>query len=247
MHRTAGPLIPEIKKVFKSEVEALGGKVTEDSSDGNTLYIRSVLPRTYSVFPGDNLKEGAALKGTSTSIEIHPYLFRMVCSNGHIQTKEIAFEAVDARGFETSKELLLELRHAIRSCCSADVFAAAVEKMRSMSLVPVRHSLGTLLELAMSRLGVTRSMIDEITNRFARSPGRSLYGLANAVTSVARDTDDPEARWELEKYAGELASASQIVIGAYRFAEEEEYLMKLDTVDDIVEILNGHTAVASMP
>jgi hypothetical protein len=33
-------------------------------------------------------------------------------------------------------------------------------------------------------------------------PDRSAFGLLNAVTSVARETRDPETRWRLEELAG---------------------------------------------
>ena len=37
---------------------------------------------------------------------------------------------------------------------------------------------------------------------FSGTEGRSAFGLMNAVTSLARDTEDPELRWELEELGG---------------------------------------------
>ena len=44
-----------------------------------------------------------------------------------------------------------------------------------------------------------------IAERFNAGSDRSRYGLMNAITSVARDSDDPELRWNLEKFGGDVA------------------------------------------
>jgi hypothetical protein len=47
----------------------------------------------------------------------------------------------------------------------------------------------------------------QIASRFFEDPARSQFALANAVTSVARDTRDPELRWRLEEFGGGLLTA----------------------------------------
>jgi hypothetical protein len=37
-------------------------------------------------------------------------------------------------------------------------------------------------------------------------PDQSAFGVLNAVTSLARDTRDPETRWQLEELGGALPS-----------------------------------------
>jgi hypothetical protein len=43
---------------------------------------------------------------------------------------------------------------------------------------------------------------EEIVRRFRDAGDRTAFGLMNAVTSIARDQDDPEVRWQLEKLGG---------------------------------------------
>jgi hypothetical protein len=43
-----------------------------------------------------------------------------------------------------------------------------------------------------------------IVERFTLGRDRSAFGLLNAVTSVARDTRDPETRWRLEELGGTM-------------------------------------------
>jgi len=45
-------------------------------------------------------------------------------------------------------------------------------------------------------------LIDQIMRTFMEADDRSAFGLMNAVTSVARDQDDPEVRWRLEELGG---------------------------------------------
>ena len=42
--------------------------------------------------------------------------------------------------------------------------------------------------------------LNEIRERFLRSGDWTRYGLANAITSVARDTRDRRLRWDLEEF-----------------------------------------------
>jgi hypothetical protein len=49
---------------------------------------------------------------------------------------------------------------------------------------------------------VRAHVLRTILTRFESGRDRSLFGLVNAVTSVARDTDDPNLRWRLEELGG---------------------------------------------
>jgi hypothetical protein len=50
-------------------------------------------------------------------------------------------------------------------------------------------------------------MMAMILGRFTSGADRSRFGLMNAVTSVARDTHDPELRWRLEELGGGIPAA----------------------------------------
>ena len=49
------------------------------------------------------------------------------------------------------------------------------------------------------------SLRSTIERRFARGRDRSLFGLMNAVTSVARDAGSNDTRWHLEELGGIIA------------------------------------------
>jgi hypothetical protein len=50
--------------------------------------------------------------------------------------------------------------------------------------------------------GMRASLVRTIVRRFEAGRDGSILGLVNAVTSVARDTADPETRWRLEELGG---------------------------------------------
>jgi hypothetical protein len=49
-------------------------------------------------------------------------------------------------------------------------------------------------------------MLSQIMDQFFRDGDQSLFGLANALTAIARDTPDPELRWDLEEFGGAVAT-----------------------------------------
>jgi hypothetical protein len=48
--------------------------------------------------------------------------------------------------------------------------------------------------------------------RFFQEADRSRFALMNAVTSVARDTRDPEVRWRLEELGGGILAGRTPVL-----------------------------------
>jgi hypothetical protein len=45
-----------------------------------------------------------------------------------------------------------------------------------------------------------------VLRRYFNDGDRTVYGLMNAVTAVARETPDPELKWRLEEFGGGVPS-----------------------------------------
>ena len=107
---------------------------------------------------------------------------------------------------------LEELRRAVRACAAPEVFAAGVAEMRSTTELQADDVLELMPMLARFNDRATRVVPREFVERIVRrfdaepDPHRSLYGFVNAVTSVARETGDPEVRWRLEELGGTMPS-----------------------------------------
>jgi hypothetical protein len=67
-------------------------------------------------------------------------------------------------------------------------------------LIMVMQELAPLQRHGMGRF------VHQILKRFSVGREQTRFGLMNAVTSVARDTSDPDARWRLEELGGAIGA-----------------------------------------
>jgi hypothetical protein len=201
----------EILEVFADEVTTAGGKVTETFDDEHFLYARSILPGEREVQRGDKVQGGVALRATEEEIRVHPYVFRQVCKNGAIRAHAIQTRQIVRTNLVESCGSGLDwaLREAVRLCCSADAFRAGVGEMRSALELEADVELALLPMLAQLPRKDAARIVDTVMRRHSAGRDRTRFGLMNAVTSVARDTRDPELRWRLEELGGGVPIAVQ--------------------------------------
>jgi hypothetical protein len=194
----------EIRGIFAEEIEAAGGTVTEAIDAQGTLLARSVLPRTREVGKNDRVQGGVALRATDQEILVHPYVFRQVCSNGAIRAHAIQTRRIERADSSTygEPEVAEALREAVRASCSAEALEGGVAEMRAARHDEADLILGLMPMLAKLPPGCAGQVLASITRRYTESRDRTRFGLMNAVTSVARDTRDPELRWRLEELGG---------------------------------------------
>jgi hypothetical protein len=199
----------EIHAIFAAEMDAVGGQVTEAIDAKSLFFARSVLPGVREVSKGDRLQGGVALRASDQEILVHPYVFRQVCTNGAIRAHAIETRHLVREEFsEFSGGGVAEaLREAVRTCCAPEVFAAGVGEMRSAQLADADMALALMPLAARVPPAVAAEILGSVTRRFQAGRDRSRFGLMNAVTSLARDTRDPELRWRLEELGGGIPVA----------------------------------------
>jgi hypothetical protein len=193
----------QVLAVFADEIGACQGEVTDTFDDGQRLFTRSILPSVEEVRRGDKLQGGVALKGTAQGIWLYPYVFRLVCRNGAITAEALESRSLmDVNACEPDAALQ-SVREGVQACCAPEVFADSVRKMRTACETEADLVL-TLLPLVSRHFG-NAELVSQIMDRFFRERDHSRFGLANAVTALARDTRDPELRWDLEEFGGGIA------------------------------------------
>lgn len=191
-----------ILEVFTDEVGSHRGVVTEAFDDGKRLFVRSVLPQLDIVRSGDQVQGGVALRATEQGLWVHPYVFRQVCRNGAITAQTVATRQLDDLQFQQPEQILQSLREAVAWCCAAEIFSESVRQMRIATQSDA--DVGITLMPLLSRLeghGATHTLA-AIMEHFVGDGDRSRFGLLNAVTATARETRDPELRWNLEEFGG---------------------------------------------
>lgn len=204
-----------ITAAFIEGIVAEGGKLRDTYDDGRYLYLRSVLPFRFKVAARDKMHAGLALKSTGTELWLHPYLYRLVCRNGLIAASTMQSMRMDydefPEGKEGADELAFELPRAIRNCAREDFFREAARRLREARDVPTDWRTDRELKLLSMISGhpgsaPSRRLLNELRRRFEEHEERSIYGLVNATTSLARDVRDPALKWQLEVMGWKIAS-----------------------------------------
>jgi hypothetical protein len=195
----------DVMGVFAEAIADRGGRVADTFDDGRRLFARSVLPEVREVRPGDKVQGGVAVKATDEGVCLYPYVFRLVCTNGAIIAETLGATEVDDVELQDVYSGRQAVRDAVEDCSGPEVFASTVRRMRSAAAAEVDLALN-LMPLATRFAGFGNGdVLTQILDRFFRDGDRSQFGLANAVTSLARDTRDPTLRWDLEEFGGGLA------------------------------------------
>jgi hypothetical protein len=192
----------EIKALFAEEISAAGGSVLDTYDDGARLFTRSTLALVREVQRSDKMQAGVALRAHESEVWVHPYVFRLVCRNGAIMSHALQTRQVEVREFDTTEEASGAVRAAIRDCCAEEAFTVATDQMRSAREVQADLALNLLPFLSRLPSEAGAQVFRSIMERFFQETDRSRFGLMNAVTSVARDTADPDIRWRLEELGG---------------------------------------------
>jgi hypothetical protein len=196
----------QILTVFGEEVAARDGRVTDTFHDGQRLFTRSVLPHVEHVRPGDRVQGGVALKAIDERVWLYPYLFRLVCRNGAIVAETLEARSLDDLHEQEPETALQAVRDGIEACCAPEVFLGTVRKMRAACEVQADLALNLLPMLSRISPGGHAELLTRIMDQFFRAGDSSQFGLGNAVTAIARDTRDPELRWNLEDFGGGIAA-----------------------------------------
>ena len=197
-----------IQAVFRRVMSEQQGEIIDLFDDGKRIYIRSTVSLAYAdVLPGDRFQGGVALRANQGEILLYPYMLRHVCTNGIIFAEAITLRGNWDLRRSSRKDATPRLRKAVTECCAKNVFAAVIEYARDAAggetTIGIPHFLARLSALEL-RYG--QEIVQEFLDRLLGARDRSPYGVMNAVTSLARDTEDPDLRWDLEVLGGEIAT-----------------------------------------
>jgi hypothetical protein len=195
----------DILGVFTEEIVARQGQVTDTFDDGQRLLTRSVLPHIEEVRAGDKLQGGVALKATEQGVWLYPYLFRLVCRNGAIIVSTIEARALTDLHLQDPDSALESIREGVEACSSREGFSGTIRRVCTACEMEADLVIALLPFISKLSARGNSKVLAEIMDRFFRESDRSRFGLANAITSLARDTRDPLLRWDLEELGGGVA------------------------------------------
>ena len=194
--------LSRIQTLFTSEVKSLGGNVRDTFADGSRLFLRAVLPLYRDAQRNDTMQCGIALRATDNDVRVHPYLFRLVCTNGAIMAHAVQSRRITNLDALPVAEAETTLAAALRECGSKEAFAGGIDEVRSSLDVEADMMLTLMPLLAQMPVGAQNHLLADMLGNFHTGRDMSAFGLMNAVTATARDTEDPDLRWSLEEFGG---------------------------------------------
>jgi hypothetical protein len=200
--------IQTIKTIFTEEITDHQGTLQDVFEDGSRLFARSILPRLADIKTGDRVQGGVAIRATDEEIAVHPYVYRLICKNGMIRGQTIETRRLVVGDLETSPNAQWEIREAIRACCDPTTFANATRDMRAAVDAQADMALSLMPFINRMPKELQSKFLSQIFERFRAEGGGTRYNLLNAVTSLARDTSDPQQKWELEELGGAIAASN---------------------------------------
>jgi hypothetical protein len=194
--------LSRVQTLFNAEVQNLGGTMRDTFADGTRLFARAVLPLYRDVRRNDTMQCGIALRAREDVICVHPYLFRLVCANGAITAHAVQSRRIENFGALPVAEAETTLLAALRECGSKEAFVGGMDAVRSALDIEADAVLTLMPFLSqMPAAAQGRLLMDMLDNLHAERD-MSGFGLMNAITATARDTDDPDLRWNLEEFGG---------------------------------------------
>jgi hypothetical protein len=146
---------------------------------------------------GDEVSAGfAAIREASREVQIFPRIYRKVCANGVVVLRR---SDEDALATERS------VADAIGSCFEKKPLEEVVAAMKSAARTPVDDP-GALLAQARAA-----SSTREVVRAFDRGGDRTVWGLVNAATALARREPDLRRRLHLERDAERILRAAGLL------------------------------------
>ncbi len=180
------------------------------------LHLRLVDPsRPLEVLPGDPVMAGIHLANSEVgkrSLTIDTVVWRLVCKNGLVRLVK-GKSLFNRRHIGLSlPELMVTLPDAIRRALQEGVMVA--ERLQRATTIHLSDPTGVIATLA-SDWPLSQSLEEKIIDARLQEGGQqdTLYGLVNAVTSVAQGLP-PDERYALEALAGTLLEAGPPAVRA---------------------------------
>jgi hypothetical protein len=194
--------VPDVAELFATEVERVGGRITDMFADATRLFARSVLKMRTEVRYGDVVEGGVAVRVAGQEVWVRPYLFRLACGNGAIMATSDEAEHLDLATLGDVEHQREHVQAAIACCGSQDTFLSSSGSLRALATYRPDTALTAMSMLVRHLNDVPNNTMLDIMEHLRMESDRGAFGIMNAVTAVARDTRDPEHRWRLEEIGG---------------------------------------------
>lgn len=195
------------------------------------LYIKAVLPRlTREVSKGDVVQAGIVISNSEVGmgpISIQPLIFRLVCLNGliipdakfstrHVGGKILDEENIAALLTDETKAaddnaLMLKVRDVTAAAFDEVLFRQNVNNLTDLTTQTITGNPVKAVEVLAKKMNFSESETGSLLKNLAdpTSGGMNRWGLLNAVTAMANETEDFDRATELQTLGSKVITLAR--------------------------------------
>jgi hypothetical protein len=187
------------------------------------LYLKAIdRTLTASIRDGDIVCGGLIIRNSevgASALRVEPFILRKVCSNGLILERSLkkihlgrqTMEVGEIDWSEETRELedralWSKVRDIIRATFDKRVFQSWVEKLRESTKVKIERPIEAVDNIV-GHLGLSEEQKLKLLMHFSEP---TKYGLVNAITNLARETEDVEEQVRLEEFGGRILASKNL-------------------------------------
>lgn len=214
----ASAVLPMLFEV--PEMKIVSCELTE-----SRVYIKAVFPRIQAeIRKGDVVQSGVMISNSEVGLgaaNIDPFVERLVCTNGMVASefgqrrnhvgKQLEMDGDNAAEIyrdETlemsDKAFLMRVQDTVKACITDAKFKLIVDRMKAATEMKIEAPVTEVVEVAAKRWSFTEGEKGNILNHLIAGADLSAYGLLNAITRSAQDTDDYDRSTQMEKIGGSI-------------------------------------------
>jgi len=199
------------------------------------MYLKVVFPRVQGeVQKGDVVQAGIVVSNSEVGLgrfHVQQFLYRLVCLNGMVGQSlvgKVHLGASLADGMDvrevfseqtrrvSDEALMLQTRDVVRNSLEGEWFQNSLSKMRNAAGVIIDRDtpIEKVVERTAKDMKLSKGEGDSVLRNLIEGGDLTAWGMANAITATARDTEDYDRVIELERVGNRLIEKPSMVAAA---------------------------------
>ncbi len=189
------------------------------------LYLKCLFPKIEGeVTKGDAVQSGIVISNSEIGgggLKVQPLLYRLICTNGMIMNDSSLNKFHIGRNLEVNEgveELLTDetkeqndrafwmtVRDVVKASYSQAFFNDQLLKLREAADIQIESAhIEKVVEVSSKKMGFGQEVQESVLQRLVNGRDFTKYGLSNAYTNLANDTECYETATSLEMAGGEI-------------------------------------------
>ena len=174
------------------------------------------------VKPGDPVRYGVMLANSEVgmgSLAAWSFIHRLVCSNGLVITEadgpsvrrvHIGKRMEDLAKLPSDREIWLEYGDVVQATADNKRLPQILHRLQIAAQTPVMDAPEDAVEKLAKRFQLTKDEGERVLNQYIAGSDLSTWGLVNAITEAAKESDTIQRRVEMQTIGGRLLPESRL-------------------------------------